>query len=109
MSILNLPRIVFSGYTDWNPNTVNNSATIYDEVTAEPVPQTGVAWDQFVAWLLESNGSTDPNALQPNGSWNVFGDHGVVFKNDAGYGATITGATLASGPVSSDPLIGSIV
>ena len=109
MSVLHLPRLVFSGYTDWNPNTVNNSATIYDEVTAEPVPQPGVAWEQFVAWLLESNNSTNPAGLQPNGSWNVFGDHGVAFMTDAGNGAKITGISLASGSAGTDPLIGSSV
>jgi hypothetical protein len=106
MSVLNLPRFVFSGYTDWNPDTVNNSASIYDEQSAEPVPQPGVSWDQFVAWLLKSNGSSNPAALQPNGSWNVFGDHGVTFMNDSGAGATITGITLPSGPAASDPLLG---
>ena len=111
MSVLNLPRLVFSGFTDWNPDTVNNSASIYNEDTAAPVPQPGVAWDQFVAWLLQSNGSTNPAALQPHGSWNVYGDHGVTFINPDGAtkGAKITGATLTSGPVASDPLIGSSV
>lgn len=106
MSVLNLPRFVFSGFTDWNPDTVNNSNSIYNEQTAEPVPQPGVAWDQFVSWLLESNGSTNPANLQPNGSWNVYGDHGVTFMNAAGEGAKITGITLPKGPVISDPLIG---
>jgi len=106
MSVLNLPRFVFSGFTDWNPDTVNNSASIYNEQTAEPVLQPGVAWDEFVNWLLESNNSTNPAALQPNGSWNVFGDHGVTFMNDAGEGAKITGITLPGGPQTADPLIG---
>ena len=111
MSVLNLPRLVFSGFTDWNPDTVNNSASIYNEQTAEPIPQPGIAWDQFVAWLMQSNGATTPAKLQPNGSWNVFGDHGVSFMNPDGTteGAKITGATLASGPVAADPLIGSAV
>jgi len=100
MSVLNLPRFVFSGLTNWNPNTVNNTAQIYNEDTAAPVPQPGVPWDQFVNWLMKSNGQTGGN-LQPNGSWNVFGDQGATFA-----GAKITNITLPSGPDPRDPLIG---
>src|SRR5215469_4994062 len=100
MSVLNLPRFVFSGLTNWNPNTVNNTAQIYNEDTAAPVPQPGVPWDQFVNWLMKSNGQTGGN-LQPNGSWNVFGDQGAAFT-----GAKITDITLPSGPDPRDPLIG---
>jgi len=57
MSILNLPRLVFSGYTDWNPDTANNSNAIYDENKAVPIRQYDgqglpIPWDQFVTWLL---------------------------------------------------------
>jgi hypothetical protein len=107
MSLLTPPRLVFSGYTDWNPDTVNNSASIYNENTAAPVPQPGVPWNKFVNWLMQSNGQTDPAKLQPNGSWNVFGDHGVTFMTDAGYGAKITNIVLPSGNAPSDPLMGS--
>jgi len=37
MSVLALPRLTFQGTTRWNPNTVNNAPTSYDETTAEPV------------------------------------------------------------------------
>jgi len=102
MSVLNLPRFVFSGLTNWNPNTVNNTSTIYNEVTAEPVPQPGIRWNKFVDWLMQSNGST--TNPQPNGSWNVFGDQGATFV-----GAKITSVTLPSGNVAADPLLGSAV
>ena len=38
MSILSLPRITFSGKTEWNPDTTNNYDTYYDSTTAAPVP-----------------------------------------------------------------------
>jgi hypothetical protein len=108
MSILNLPRFVFSGFTDWNPNTVNNSPLIYAENTGEPLPQAGVPWDKFVAWLLQSNGQKGDRCF-PNGSWNVYGDHGVAFMNDKGNGATITQIAGAPSAASGDPLLGASV
>src|ERR1039457_3240503 len=108
MSVLNLPRFVFNGFTDWNPDTVNNSNNIYNEDTAEPVPQPGVPFDKFVAWLMESNGSHVPANLQPNGSWNVFGDHGVEFLDREGSdaGAKITSLVPGSPSGVVDPLLG---
>ncbi len=107
MSVLNLPRLVFNGFTDWNPDTVNNSAAIYNEDTAAPVPQPGVPFDDFVAWLLKSDGQPAPNE-QPNGSWNVFGDHGVTFidPNGSDTGAKITTLVPASPSGVVDPLLG---
>jgi len=77
MSVLSLPRISFLGACDWNPNTVNNSDTVYDESTAEPVPQKGIPFDQFVHWLTQLN----QQGTSPNGSWNVYGDHSATFVN----------------------------
>ena len=107
MSILHLPRFVFRGFTDWNPNTVNNSDSIYNEDTAEPVAQPGVPFDKLVAWLLESNGKAPPK-LQPNGSWNVFGDHGVTFidPNGTDANAKITSLAPESPAGVVDPLLG---
>ena len=108
MSVLNLPRFVFNGLTDWNPDTVNNSSKIYNEDTAEPVPQPGVPFDKFVDWLMQSNGATDPAKLQPHGSWNVFGDHGVVLIDPNGNDAGAKIVTLVPGSPSGvvDPLLG---
>jgi hypothetical protein len=108
MSVLNLPRFVFNGFTDWNPDTVNNSASIYNEDTAAPVPQPGIPFDKFVAWLLESNGAQNPANLQPNGSWNVFGDHGVTFMDPNGSSANAKIVTLVPASPSAvvDPLLG---
>ncbi len=77
MSVLSLPRINFLGACDWNPNTVNNSPTVYDESTAEPVPQKGIPFDQFVHWLTQLN----QQGTSPNGSWNVYGDHSATLVN----------------------------
>src|SRR5271167_373904 len=98
MSVLSLPRINFLGACDWNPNTVNNSPTIYNESNAEPVPQTGVPFDQFVHWLIQLN----HEAGSPNGSWNVYGDHSSTFVN-----ATVK--TCQPSLAGHDPLIGKTI
>ena len=95
MSVLSLPRINFLGACDWNPNTVNNSSTVYDESTAEPVKQKGIPFDGFVRWLIQFNEA----AKGPNGSWNVYGDHSATFVN-----ATVK--TCQPSPAVHDPLIG---
>jgi hypothetical protein len=95
MSVLSLPRINFLGACDWNPNTVNNSPTVYDESTAEPVKQKGIPFDGFVRWLIKFNEPTKA----PNGSWNVYGDHSATFVN-----ATIK--TCQPSAAVDDPLIG---
>ena len=95
MSVLSLPRINFLGACDWNPNTVNNSPTVYDESTAEPVKQKGIPFDGFVRWLIQFNEA----AKGPNGSWNVYGDHSATFVN-----ATVK--TCQPSPAVHDPLIG---
>ncbi len=95
MSVLSLPRLNFLGACDWNPNTVNNSPTVYDESTAEPVKQKGIPFDGFVRWLIQFNEA----AKGPNGSWNVYGDHSATFVN-----ATVK--TCQPSPAVHDPLIG---
>ncbi|HEV2853491.1 MAG TPA: hypothetical protein VHC97_11870 [Thermoanaerobaculia bacterium] len=94
MSGLTLPRIVFFGTTSWNPNTVNNSPGNYDEADVEPVLD-GKTFAQYAQWLLQLNSS----GRDLNGSWNIYGDHGVKFTN-----AAVTGVEPAAG--AQDPLIG---
>jgi hypothetical protein len=94
MSGLTLPRIIFSGTTNWNPNTVNNGPNTYDEVNVAPALG-GMTLAQYAAWLLQF----DPTSGDVNGSWNIYGDHGVVFSP-----VTVTGVQpVAQGQ---DPLIG---
>jgi hypothetical protein len=94
MSGLTLPRIIFSGTTSWNPNTVNNSSDNYDENTVEPVLD-GKTFSQYAEWLLQMNSS----GSDVNGSWNVFGEHSVAFSP-----VTVTGVQPAAS--GQDPLLG---
>lgn len=98
MSGLTLPRIIFSGTTSWNPNTVNNSPRNYDENTVEPV-LAGRTFAEYAAWLLQMNRS----GSDVNGSWNVFGDFAVAFDP-----VTVTGVQTAASQQdpAQDPLIG---
>ena len=94
MSGLTLPRIIFSGTTSWNPNTVNNSPRNYDENTVEPV-LAGRTFAEYAAWLLQMNRS----GSDLNGSWNVYGDFAVSFDP-----VTVTG--VQPGGPGQDPLLG---
>lgn len=98
MSVLSLPRIHFTGYTDWSPSTGNNADSVYNEATVQPVLQQGVTYATFLDWMKQ----LDTQMQQPNGSWNVYGDHGARFTQTA-----ITGAQLADGALTAgDPLLG---
>ena len=94
MSGLTLPRIIFSGTTSWNPNTVNNSPGNYDENTIEPTLG-DKTFAEYAAWLIQMNRS----GSDVNGSWNVYGDFGVAFAP-----VTVTGVQPAAS--GQDPLIG---
>lgn len=94
MSGLTLPRIIFSGTTSWNPNTVNNSPRNYDENTVEPMLG-DKTFAEYAAWLIQMNRS----GSDVNGSWNVYGDFGVSFDP-----VTVTGVQPAAS--GQDPLIG---
>src|SRR3954466_8184265 len=101
MSVLSLPRIHFSGFTDWSPSTANNAPNVYDLDTVEPFLQTVVTSETYLAWLKQRN----PQMLQPNGSWNVYGDHATRFAE-----SKVLGADLRDGKASvTDALIGSAV
>jgi len=97
MSILSLPRIHFRGFTDWSPCTGNNYSVTYLEAPVEPALQ-GMTFSEFRRWIRERS----PTMLQPNGSWNLYGDNSAQFAE-----ARISGAQLASGNgAASDPLLG---
>jgi hypothetical protein len=97
MSILSLPRIHFRGFTDWSPCTGNNFSATYLEALVEPTLN-GKSFSEFRSWIRERN----PSMLEPNGSWNLYGDNGARFAE-----ARISGAQLTSGNgAASDPLLG---
>ncbi|MFO1042134.1 MAG: hypothetical protein U0941_10130 [Planctomycetaceae bacterium] len=92
MSILSLPRITFSGKTEWNPDTTNNYDTYYDSTTAAPVPPNATR-DDYLGTLKSQ--------VTDQGNWNLYGDHAVRFVD-----TTISSIQLQSGRVASDPLLG---
>lgn len=100
MSVLSLPRIHFTGSTDWSPSTANNAPNTYNEQDVEPFLEDGVTIDNYLPWLKKLN----TGMQQPNGSWNVYGDHATKFSN-----TKITAGQTVAGSVTSDPLIGAPV
>src|SRR5437879_2499678 len=97
MSVLSLPRIHFFGYTDWSPCTGNNAPSMYDLALVEPVLQQGISYQQCLDWMKQRN----PQMLQPNGSWNLYGDNATRF-----FQAKINGVQLPSGTPAGDPVTG---
>ena len=100
MSVLSLPRIHFKGFTKWSPSTANNHDAVYDEAAAAPILQSGWTYQDYVDQLKTEN----PAWCEPWGSWNLFGDHGVVCEQTA-----VTGVQLSGGPPVSDPICGAAV
>lgn len=92
MSILSLPRITFSGKTEWNPDTTNNYDNYYDSATAAPVPP-NVSRDDYLGTLKSQ--------VSDQGNWNLYGDHAVRFVD-----TTISSIQLPTGAVAADPLLG---
>jgi len=79
MSVLDLPRLNFSGEVLWNPDTANNSPGTYDENTLQQNPNIPPA--DFVSWLTSISQTPPPGQQVLNGSWNVYGDQGCWFRN----------------------------
>jgi len=79
MSVLNLPRLNFSGQALWNPDTPNNSPGVYDEVTLLQNPDIPPA--TFVDWLKSLSSNPPPGQASLNGSWNTYGDGGCWFRD----------------------------
>ena len=102
MSVLTLPRIHFIGVTDWDPSTGNNAPSTYDEATVQPqLGPPDVYYSNFLQWLKQSNGLTG-DSEQPNGSWNIYGDHSVHFRQ-----TSVSRAELESGDApGDDPFLG---
>lgn len=99
MSVLNLPRLHFSGNALWNPNTPNNSPGVYNENTLQQNPSQPTDPALFVQWLTSLNSNPPPGQAGLNGSWNVYGDGGCWFKN-----VSVTGVQLDYGKTVSDAI-----
>lgn len=103
MSVLNLPRLNFSGQTLWNPDTSNNSPGVYDENTLQ-LAAPGVAPADFVQWLTTYDENPPAGQQGLNGSWNVYGDAGCWFRDvrvggvQFDYGTTTTDDPICTTP-----------
>jgi hypothetical protein len=98
MSVLDLPRLNFSGEALWNPDTANNSPGVYDENTLQQNP--AIAPADFVSWLTSISQTPPPGQQVLNGSWNTYGDQGCWFRN-----TKIVGVQSAYNQTSSDDRI----
>jgi hypothetical protein len=102
MSVLDLPRLNFSGETLWNPDTANNSPGTYDENTLQQNPAIPPA--NFVNWLCSLASPPPPGQQGLNGSWNVYGDQGCWFRNARIVGVqSAYGQSASSDPICTDP------
>jgi hypothetical protein len=94
MSVLETPRIYFSGQVTWDPITTNNYPSLYDETDAEPVfPKVA---KKVAAYRAEAIGAVN------GGSWNPDGTHRATF-----FDALVSGADLGKGVVQDDAFAGS--
>ena len=102
MSVLDLPRLNFSGEALWNPDTANNSPGVYDENTLQQNPAIPPA--DFVSWLTSISKTPPPGQQVLNGSWNTYGDQGCWFRNTKIVGfQSAYGKTTSDDPICTDP------
>ncbi len=130
MSILNLPRIYFSGGTSWNVATANNN----DQWPTYDFPNARLNWDYlasqevdgepitpenykttFPQWVLtmqtyvgDNGDGTTTSWQQTPAEWNYWGGNTSQFiQSTTGTTTTVNAGQLDYGaPVSTDPLIG---
>jgi hypothetical protein len=102
MSVLDLPRLNFSGEALWNPDTANNSPGVYDENTLQQNP--AIAPADFVSWLTSLSQTPPPGQQSLNGSWNTYGDQGCWFRNTKIVGVqSAYGKSTSNDPICTDP------
>lgn len=92
MSVLDCPRLVFSGEISWDPIVTNNSPTNYDETTAENLPL-GESAKKYRAAAIDQ--------VTSGGNWNPHGTHRSVF-----FDTFVSGAELEDGPSEDDKVLG---
>jgi hypothetical protein len=90
MSILETPRIYFSGQMIWDPIVTNNYCQFYNENTADPAPP----GDTVADFRQRAIGAVDP------ANWNPHGTHRSNFL------AQISGVDTGGGLDTSDPFVG---
>lgn len=99
MSVLETPRILFSGQIAWDPIVTNNTPRFYDENTSEPVYPSPT--DKVAEFRKAAIASVAPDQ---GGLWNPQGTHRSSFFETA-----ISGADLGKGVVQDDKFVGSPV
>lgn len=90
MSILETPRIYFTGQMVWDPIVTNNYAEFYNEDTADPAPP----GDPVADFRKRAIAAVDPR------NWNPHGTHRSNFL------AEISGVDTGCGLDRSDPFVG---
>lgn len=97
MSVLETPRILFSGQVSWDPIVTNNVTAFYDENSSEPVFP--AANDKVAAFRKAAIASVAP---AKGGLWNPHGTHRSSF-----FDSSISGADVGHGCDPHDPFVGS--
>ncbi|MGZ8307971.1 MAG: hypothetical protein ACXWU6_15460, partial [Allosphingosinicella sp.] len=90
MSILETPRIYFTGQMIWDPIVTNNYSEFYNEDTADPAPP----GDPVADFRTRAIAAVDPR------NWNPHGTHRSNFL------AEISGVDTGGGLDTSDPFVG---
>lgn len=90
MSILDTPRIYFTGQMAWDPIVTNNYPQFYNENTADPAPP----GDSVADFRQRAIGYVDPK------NWNPHGTHRSNFL------AQVSGVDTGGGLDTSDPVVG---
>lgn len=94
MSILQTPRIHFTGQITWDPIVTNNYRKFYNEDTSQAVMTPTETMQQFRQSAISSATST-------GGNWNPDGTHRVQF-----FDTFVSAVDLGQGLVTTDPLCG---
>jgi hypothetical protein len=98
MSVLAFPRLYFQGYLSWDPNVTNNSSRVWDPVNVNVKLPAGVTPATYQQYIIDH-----ASAL---GDWNVYGSHACDFVQYQGFTTQVTGGSLGSGTITSDPVVG---
>lgn len=94
MSVLETPRIVFSGQMSWDPIVTNNYQQLYDEGTCWTVFEPNETVEQF------RQAASSSDAVITNGVWNPMGTHRSNFFDTA-----INGVDTGDGPSTDDTFV----
>ncbi|HYE28077.1 MAG TPA: hypothetical protein VEA61_07570 [Allosphingosinicella sp.] len=90
MSVLETPRLYFTGQMVWDPIVTNNYQEFYNEVTCDPAPPN----DPVADFRQRAIAAVDPR------NWNPHGTHRSTFL------AEVSGVDVGSGLDTSDPVVG---